>query len=44
MLIRFVNEYVYSIGSSQPKEKLNNQDERKEKKEEKFILLLVGSC
>ena len=40
----FVKEYVYSIGSSQPKKKLKNQDERNEKKEEKnFILLLVGS-
>ena len=39
----FVKEYVYSIGSSQPKKKLKNQDERKEKRKT-FILLLVGSC
>ena len=44
VLIRFVKEYVYSIGSSQSKKKLKNQDERKEKKEEKFILFLVGLC
>jgi hypothetical protein len=29
ILIRFVKEYVYSIGSSQPKNKLKNQDKRK---------------
>ena len=33
----FVNEYVYSIGSSQLKKKLKNQDERKERKEEKNL-------
>jgi hypothetical protein len=37
ILIRFIKEYVYSIGSSQSKKKLKNQDERKEKKEEKKI-------
>ena len=44
ILIHFVKEYIYSIGNSQPKKKLKNQDKRKEKKEEKFILILVGSC
>jgi hypothetical protein len=37
ILICFVKEYIYSIGSSQPKKKLKNQDERKEKKEVKFL-------
>jgi hypothetical protein len=44
ILIHFVKEYVYSIECSQPKKKLKNQDERREKRRKIFILLLVGSC
>ena len=35
ILIHFVKEYVYSIGSSQPKKKFKNQDERKEREKKK---------